>query len=96
LNLLFVLPLFILPVLFSNPGHPLIVAFTLFPTTSFLTISLRWGLGTVPWWQIGLSWALLVATATLSIWAAARVFRAGMLRYGKPLNLKAVVAAVRG
>jgi ABC-2 type transport system permease protein len=95
LNLLFVLPLFILPVLFSNPAHPLIVAFTLFPTTSFLTISLRWGLGTVPWWQIGLSWGLLVATAALSIWAAARVFRAGMLRYGKPLNLKAVVAAVR-
>jgi ABC-2 type transport system permease protein len=53
-------------------------------------------LGTVPWWQIGLSWTLLVATAALSIWAAARVFRAGMLRYGKPLSLKAVVAAVRG
>jgi ABC-2 type transport system permease protein len=96
LNLLFVLPLFVLPVLFSNPSHPLIVAFTLFPTTSFLTISLRWGLGTVPWWQIGLSWVLLVTTAALSIWAAARVFRAGMLRYGKPLSLKAVLAAVRG
>lgn len=96
LNLLFVLPLFILPVLFSSPGHPLIVAFTVFPTTSFLTISLRWGLGTVPWWQIGLAWCLLVATAALSIWAAARVFRAGMLRYGKPLSLRAVVAAVRG
>jgi ABC-2 type transport system permease protein len=96
LNLLFVLPLVTLPVLFNNPGHPLIIAFTLFPTTSFLTISLRWGLGTVPWWQIGLSWTLLVATAALSIWAAARVFRAGMLRYGKPLSLKAVVAAVRG
>lgn len=96
LNLLFVLPLLVLPVLFANPSHPLILALTLFPTTSFLTISLRWGLGTVPWWQIGLSWVLLVSTAALSIWAAARVFRAGMLRYGKPLNLKAIVAAVRG
>jgi ABC-2 type transport system permease protein len=90
------LPIFLLPILFENPGHPLMVFFTLFPTTSFLTVSLRWGLGTVPMWQIGLGWVLLVATAAFVVWAAARVFRAGMLHYGQPLNLKAALAAVRG
>jgi ABC-2 type transport system permease protein len=96
LNLFFMLPIFLLPVIFQDPSHPLVVAFSVFPTTSFLTISLRWGLGTVPLWQIGLSWVLLVATAILTVWAAARVFRAGMLRYGQPLSIRGAVAALKG
>jgi ABC-2 type transport system permease protein len=96
LNLFFMLPIFLLPVIFQDPSHPLVVALSIFPTTSFLTISLRWGLGTVPLWQIGVSWVLLVATAVLTVWAAARVFRVGMLRYGQPLSVKAAVAAIRG
>jgi ABC-2 type transport system permease protein len=68
----------------------------LFPTTAFLTISLRWGLGTVPMWQIGIGWVLLIVTTIFMVWAAARVFRAGMLRYGQPLNLKTVMAVIRG
>jgi ABC-2 type transport system permease protein len=96
LNLVFLLPVFLLPLLFQNPGGPLMVFFTIFPTTSFMTISLRWGLGTVPLWQVGVGWVLLLATATFMIWAASRVFRAGMLRYGQPLTLKSAWAAVRG
>lgn len=96
LNLLFLAPILLLPVLFENPGHPLIVFLTLFPTSSFLTVSLRWGLGTVPMWQIGASWVILVATTGFMVWAAARIFRAGMLRYGQSLNVRTALAAVRG
>jgi ABC-2 type transport system permease protein len=96
LNLVFLLPVFLLPLLFQNPAGPLMVFFTIFPTTSFMTISLRWGLGTVPLWQVGVGWVLLLATAIFMIWAASRVFRAGMLRYGQPLTLKSAWAAVRG
>ena len=38
---------------------------------------------------------LLVAASLFLTWVAARVFRIGMLRYGKPLNLRAIVATVR-
>ncbi len=96
LNLFFMLPLFLLATMFQNPGAPLIVFFSLFPTTAFLTISLRWGLGTVPLWQIGTSWIILTASALFMMWAATRIFRAGMLRYGQPLSLKRAFAAVRG
>ena len=96
LNLLFILPIMLTSVLFSNPNHPIMLIFTLSPTTSFLTISLRWGLGTIPFWQIGLSWIILAGSTALAIWAAARVFRAGMLRYGQPLTLKSVLSALRG
>jgi ABC-2 type transport system permease protein len=96
LNLFFMLPILLTVVIFEDPSHPLVVLMTLFPTTSFLTISLRWGLGSVPLWQLGASWVLLVATVAFMLWAAARVFRVGMLRYGQPMSWKAVVAAVRG
>jgi len=96
LNLVFALPLYVMPVLFENPGHPLLIVLTLLPPTAFMSIALRWGLGTVPVWQLGLSWVLLVGTAAAMIWVAARVFRASMLRYGQPLSLKGITAAMRG
>jgi ABC-2 type transport system permease protein len=95
LNLLFMAPLILTFLFFENPNGPAVIFMSLFPTTAFMTISLRWGLGTVPLWQLGLSWVLLVSTTLLMIWAAARIFRVGMLRYGQPLNLKAAVEAVR-
>jgi ABC-2 type transport system permease protein len=96
LNLFFMLPLFLMGLLFANPGHPLLVFMSLFPSTAFMTISLRWGLGTIPAWQLSASWVLLVATTIFMVWAAARIFRAGMLRYGQPLSLRGVVTALRG
>jgi ABC-2 type transport system permease protein len=94
-NLFFMVPMFLIGTLLTNPGHPLIVALTLFPTTAFLTISLRWGLGTIPVWQLAVSWALLVTSTAFMLWAAARIFRAGMLHYGQPLNWKAALAAIK-
>ena len=96
LNLFFLLPIFLLPLLFTNPGHPAIVAMTIFPPTAFLTISLRWGLGSVPIWQLGLSWVLLVMTMFVMLWIAVRIFRAGMLRYGQHLSVKGALASLRG
>ena len=95
LNLIFLLPIFLLPLLFENPSHPIILLMTFFPSTAFLTISLRWGVSTIPTWQLGLSWVILVATTTVMVWAAARIFRAGMLHYGQPLNLKSLLAVLK-
>jgi ABC-2 type transport system permease protein len=96
LNLLFMAPFFVLIVLFANPDGPLAVGMTLFPTTSFLTILIRWGLTTIPAWQLALSWLLLATSAAASVWAAARVYRAGMLHYGQRLSGTAIRAALRG
>jgi ABC-2 type transport system permease protein len=95
LNMLFLIPLFLIMPILTNPGSPIVLILTFFPTTSFMTISLRWGIDVVPVWQLLLSWFILTSTAILSIWASARIFRAGMLRYGKRLNLSGVIAALR-
>jgi ABC-2 type transport system permease protein len=94
-NILFMAPIFLTPVLFQDPGHPLMVLLTFFPTTSFMTISLRWGLGSVPLWQVGVGWVLLVISTLAMVWVAARIFRVGMLRYGQPLKLRTALAAIR-
>jgi ABC-2 type transport system permease protein len=95
LNLLFLLPLFLIVLFLNDPNSPLLVALTLFPTTSFMTVTMRWGLTIIPAWQLVLSWLILAGTAVVSIWAASRIFRAGMLHYGQPLNLQATLSALR-
>lgn len=96
LNLLFFVPYFFFAAAFADPNSPWLVFLTLFPTTSFITVTIRWGLTAIPAWQLGISWLLLTGSAVFGVWAAARIFRAGMLRYGQPLRLPAIMAALRG
>lgn len=95
LNLLFILPVLLSSLVFTNPDSPVLVFFTLFPTTSFVTVMLRWATSVIPFWQLAASWLLLVASAVLGLWASARIFRAGMLRYGQSLDLRTALSAVR-
>jgi ABC-2 type transport system permease protein len=95
LNLLFLVPFFFFVLVFTNPNSPILVAMTLFPTTAFMTVAMRWGMTTIPAWQLVVGWLILVTTAALSIGVAARVFREGMLRYGQPLSLRGVAEIVR-
>ncbi|MGE5603265.1 MAG: ABC transporter permease, partial [Nitrososphaerales archaeon] len=94
-NLLFAVPFFFLVLIFTSPDSPIMVLLTLFPTTSMMTIAMRWGVTAIPAWQLLLSYGLLVAAAIASIWMAARVFRLGMLRYGQPLSLAGLLELLR-
>jgi ABC-2 type transport system permease protein len=95
-NMLFIFPVFFSALIFANPNSPFIVFLTLFPTTAFTTIMMRWGLASIPLWQMAASWILLALIAGGSVWMAARVFRMGMLRYGQRLKLQAVLAGLFG
>lgn len=95
LNLLFTAPFLLVVVFFIAPNSTLATILTLFPTTSFLTITLRWGMTTIPAWEMIVSWLLLVVSAIAMVWAAARIFRVGMLRYGQRLDFKGMLQAVR-
>jgi ABC-2 type transport system permease protein len=80
---------------FAAPNSPVIIALTFFPTTSFLTVMMRWGMSAMPVWQVVVSWLILVGTAVFFFWFSAKVFRQGMLRYGKSLSLKETWAAIK-
>lgn len=95
MQFIFFIPFFFFPLALSNPDHPILVALTLFPPTSFFSIAMRWGATSVPWWQIALAWVLLAAGALAMLQVAPRVFRRGMLRYGQHMQLKGVWEAAR-
>jgi ABC-2 type transport system permease protein len=94
-NMLFIFPVFFSALLFTNPNHPIIVVLTLFPTSSFITVLMRWSFGVIPLWQLAGAWVLVMASAAGAIWTAARVFRMGMLRYGQRLSLNTILTGLR-
>lgn len=95
LNLAFTFPMFFIMIIIGNPNHPFTVALSLFPTTAFITMLLRWEFTAVPAWQLIISWSLVTVSALLSMRVAVQVFRLGMLQYGQPLTLKTVLAVLR-
>lgn len=66
----------------ENPDTTLAVVCSYIPFTSPIVMMVRLPYDT-PVWEIGLSILTLYATALLMTWLAARIYRAGILRYGK-------------
>jgi len=81
--------LFLGPVI-SNPNGSIAVFASLFPLTSSAIMMLRSGFTPVPLWQQLLSAALLLITAFITMRASAKIFRVGMLMYGKNATPKEV------
>ena len=96
LNLMFFVPYLVAAVFLANPNGPLAVALTLFPTTAFTAITVRWGMTTIPAWQLAASWAILVGSAVFAVVFAAQIFRVGMLTYGQRLDMRSIRAALGG
>jgi ABC-2 type transport system permease protein len=90
-----VLPLMFLAVFFSNPDGALPVFFTFFPLTAATGLMLRFGMTTLPTWQIALSVAVQAAAVIVAMWLAAKTFRLGMLMYGKRLTPRELWQAIR-
>lgn len=85
--------LMLTPVIFASfileaPDSGFSVALTLFPFTAASTLVLRYAISTVPAWQVALSFGLQIATTALILWVATKIFRLGMLMYGKSLSPK--------
>ena len=93
--LLAISPEFFIPVIFLDPNGVIATILTLFPFTAPLALVFRYGLTTVPVWQIVVAVVLLIGFAAGGLWLAGRVFRLGMLRYGKAVAFREIVAEVR-
>jgi ABC-2 type transport system permease protein len=90
-----VLPIALLATFFGNPNGPLPLFFTFFPLTAATGLILRLGLTALPAWQIGVSLAIQIVSVGVVMWLAAKVFRLGMLMYGKPLTPRTLLTALR-
>lgn len=88
-------PFMLISVLIVNPNGAVAIALSIFPLTAALTLLIRMAFTTVPAWQIALSTILLLASAVGSLWLAGRLFRTGMLMYGKRMGWKDVLKVFR-
>ncbi|MFH7013296.1 ABC transporter permease [Flavobacterium sp. FlaQc-52] len=66
----------------NDPHGTIAVVFSMIPLTSPIVMLMRLPFG-VPWWQIAISVSLLFATFLLVVWFAAKIYRVGILMYGK-------------
>ncbi|MGE0103723.1 MAG: ABC transporter permease [Blastocatellales bacterium] len=78
-----VIPVMVSTLVMRNPNGTASVVLSLIPFFSPVLMFLRIGLQMPPWWQIILSIVLLIATIVGVIWVAARIYRVGVLMYGK-------------
>lgn len=74
-------------VLVNDPHGTIAVWLSMIPLTSPIAMLVRIPFG-VPFWQIALSASLLVGGFVLTTWVAARIYRVGILMYGKKPSLK--------
>ena len=66
-----------------NPDGAVATWMSLIPFTSPIAMVMRLPFGGVPGWQLALSMVLLVAGFVGTIWLAGRIYRVGILMYGK-------------
>ena len=72
-----------------NPDSGLMVFASIFPLFSPIAMPFRMAFNP-PWWQVALSLSLVIATAVLFVWLAGRIYRVGILLYGKKVTLKEI------
>lgn len=96
ITLPFMIPYFAMFVFFSDPNGTIAQVLSYIPFTAPMSILIRVALTEVPLPQILLSMGIMVLTIIALTWAAARIFRWGLLLYGKKFNLRELLRVVFG
>ncbi len=78
-----------------QPGAPVVVACSFIPFLSPFVIFTRIAVSAVPAWQVAIAVAIDALTVAACFWAAGRVYRVGMLLYGRLPSPRQIVAALR-
>ncbi len=84
----------LLPVV-NSPDSTLAVIASLIPLFTPFLMLLRIAIKTPPAWQIALGYVLTLALCAGMIWLCARIYRVGILMYGKRPTLKEIWRWVR-
>ena len=74
-------------VILRNPDGPVAFWMSMIPFTSPIAMVIRLPFG-VPAWQLALSLALLALGFIGTVWVAARIYRVGVLMYGKKVTYR--------
>ena len=92
--------LFIIPTVASfgvlnDPNGPLATILTLVPLSAPVAMPMRWSVAAVPLSELALSVLILIVTAIGVTWLASRIYRVGILMYGKRPSPRDLIRWIR-
>jgi len=82
-----ILSIIMVQAIIQNPNGSIAFWFSMIPFTSPIIMIIRVGFG-VAWWEMALSMFLLIITFIGTTWVAAKIYRTGILLYGKKVTYK--------
>lgn len=74
----------------ENPDGIISTVFSMIPLTSPVVMLMRIPFG-VPWWQLVLSLSILAGTIFFMVWVAGKIYRIGILMYGKKTTYRELI-----
>ncbi len=95
--MILIIPMLLIMPISTNPNSTLAMTLSFIPPMSPFIMVMRIAASTepLPFWQIALSIAIGLAAVCIAAWAAAKIFRIGVLLYGKPPNFATLLKWVR-
>jgi ABC-2 type transport system permease protein len=79
----------------SNPNSIWSVAISMFPPCAPITMFLRLASQFPPYWQIAVSLGLMAVSVYILLWLSSRIYRVGILMYGKRATLPEMLRWLR-
>jgi ABC-2 type transport system permease protein len=79
----------------NTPEAPFVVAMSYVPFFSPMAMFMRIGVSDPAWWEVALSLGILALSILLFGWLSAKIYRVGVLMYGKRPNLKELRKAMK-
>lgn len=90
-----VVSVFLMMYVMSNPASTASIILSLIPPFTPIIMYMRICAQTPPWWQLALSVGILFASVLAMAWLAARIYRVGVLMYGKRATLPEIIRWLR-
>ncbi len=90
-----IIPMLFLAPITANPDSTLAIVLSLIPFFTPILMTVRIAATDVPFWQIAASVILTIGTIFLLLWFAAKIYRVGILMYGKKPKFKDLIKWVR-
>jgi ABC-2 type transport system permease protein len=94
--LVLILPFMAMMPILQNPNGIVAVVGSFIPPLTPFVMALRIGSNqAIPFWQVGVTIVLGYAAVYIGVWATAKIFRIGVLMYGKPPNMITLLKWIR-
>ncbi len=90
-----ILPVMLFSLVLRDPDHTALKIISFFPPSTPGMMILRTAVGSVPWWEIGLSVVVLALATYGMMRLAGKIFQVGILMYGKSPTLRELWRWVR-